>query len=176
MAKQRLAVTLLIILAYALLITGCGVDKAELEKAKAQAAKAGVALAKAETELANARPVLTKAKRDLATAHEENTKLKTQIGDMAKMFEDVRTELQTAKRAGDKLQAVGMKVAELEVKITVLTKDRDASAAKIKQAEATVIKLLDQLKKQAEEAANLKEHNRKLQATIEQLKEAGGWD
>ncbi len=176
MAKQRLAVTLLIIPACALLITGCGVDKSELEKAKAQAVKAGVALAKAKTELANARSVLTKAKRDLATAHDENTKLKTQIGDMAKMFEDVRTELQTAKRSGDKLQATGMKVAELEAKVSVLTKDRDASVAKTKQAEATVVKLLDQLKEQAEEVAKLKEHNRKLQATIDQLKEAGGWE
>ncbi len=176
MAKQRLAVTLLIIPACALLITGCGVDKAELEKAKAEAAKAGVALAKAETELAAASSVLTKAKRDLAAAYEENTKLKTQIGEMAKMFEDVRTELQTAKRAGDKLQATGIKVAELEAKVSVLTKDRDASVTKTKQAEAAVLKLLDQLKEKAEEVANLKKHNRKLQATIDKLKEAGGWE
>ncbi len=174
MAKQRLAVTLLIMLGYALLITGCGADQAELEKAKAEAAKAGVALAKAETELANASSVLTKIRRDLATAHEKNTTLKKQIGDMAKMFEDVRTELQTAKRAGDKLQAAGMKVAELEAKISVLTKGRDATAAETKQTEATVVKLLDQLKEQAEEVANLQEQNRKLQATIDQLKEAGG--
>ena len=176
MANQRLAVTLLIILAYALLITGCGVDKVELAKAKAEAVRARAARVKAETELANASSVLTKAKLDLAAAHEENTKLKMQIGEMAKMFENVRTELQTAKRAGDKLQATGMKVAELEAKISVLTKDRDATAAKTKQAEATVVQLLDQLKKQAQEVANLKERNRRLQAIIDQLKEAGGWE
>ena len=176
MANQRLAVTLLIILAYTLLIAGCGADKGELEKAKAQAAKAGVALAKAETELAGANSVLTKARGDLAAVHEENTKLKTQIGEMAQMFENLRTELQTAKRAGDKLQATGMKVAELEAKVSVLTKDRDVSVAKTKQIEATVVKLLDQLKKQAQEVANLKERNMRLQATIEQLKEACGWE
>jgi len=152
MAKQKLPVTLLIMLAYALLI------------------------ANAETKLANANAVLTKAKQGLTAAYEENTKLKTQIGEMAKMFEDVRTELQTAKRSGDKLQTAGMKVAELEAKVSVLTKDRNASAAKTEEAEAMVVELLDQLKEQTEKTANLKEHNRKLQVTIDRLKEAGGWD
>jgi chromosome segregation ATPase len=176
MAKQRLAVTLLITLTYALLVTGCRDDKGELENTKAQAAMAEVALAKAETELGTANAVLAKARGDLATERDQNTKLKTQIGEMEQMFENLRTELQTAKRAGDKLQTTGMKVAELEAKVSVLTKDRDASVAKTKQAEATVLKLLDQLKEQAEDVANLHDRNRKMQATIDKLKEAGGWE
>jgi len=174
MAKQRLGVMLLIIAACALVITGCGVNKTKVEIAKAQMAKAQAALAKARTELAAADSVLTKAKQELAAVQEENTTLKTQIDDMAKKFEDLRTELQTAKRAGDKLQVTGMKVAELEAKVSVLTKSRDASAAQTEEAEAMVVQLLDQLKEQTDKVSNLLKHNRQLQATIDQLKEAGG--
>jgi chromosome segregation ATPase len=177
--KKRVCVGIVFCIGLMLCIVSlAGCDDAEKQQAMARAAAAEAELQETKTQL--------------QTTQGERDELKTTVGDLSKSVQDFKSQLNIVTQLKDQVSAINTEreaaisqlkdqvstinkeseaaISQIKDQVSAINKEREAAMAKVVDAQAKIEKMTSQLQEQVQKVLAIEELNKKLQATIDELK------
>jgi chromosome segregation ATPase len=128
------------------------------------------AIARADT----AEAALKEAKAQLQTTTNERDGLRTSAATLTKSVDDLKSQLTSMTGLKDQVSTLTKErdaaMKQLSDQVSAITRERDAAVARVAEAQASIEKLTAQLQEQVQKFLSIEEQNKKLQATIDEMK------